>query len=55
MMKHQIPTEQINHHRRRCGIKTLTIGEIRVFVDWIGIGIRKESKIIMIEYDFDIL
>ena len=36
-------------------ISLLKIGEIRVVVDWIGIGIRKESNIIMIEHNFDIL
>ena len=53
MMKHHIPTEQISRHRRRCSMKIIAIGEIRVVVDWIGI--RKESKIIMIEHSFDIL
>ena len=55
MMKHQMPTEQINCPIRMCDMTTLAIGEIRVVVDWIGIGIRKESKIIMIEHNFDIL
>ena len=55
MMKHQMPTEEINCHIRRCDIKTPEIGEIRVVVDWIGIGIRKESQVIMIEHNFDIL
>ena len=55
MMKHQMSTEQINCHRRMCDMKTLAIGEIRVVVDWVGIGIRKESKLIMIEHNFDIL
>ena len=52
-MKHHMPTEKINCHRRRCSMKILAIREIRVVVDWIGI--RKESKIIMIERSFDIL
>ena len=55
MMNHQMPTEQINHHIGRCDTKTLAIGERRVVVDCIDIGIRKESKILMIEHDFDTL
>ena len=55
MMKHQISIEQINHHIRRYDKKKSAIGERRVVVDWIDIGIIKESKIIMIEYNFDIL
>ena len=55
MMKHQMPTEEINHHRRRCDTKTSAIGERKVVVDWIDIEIRKESKIIMIEHNFDTL
>ena len=54
-MKHRIPTEQISHHRRRCDTKIPAIVDISVVVDWIGIGIRKESKIIFIEHNFDIL
>ena len=34
-------------------MKRIPIGEIRVVVDWIGI--IKESTIIMIEHNFDIL
>ena len=55
MMKHQMPKEQIKHHIRRCDTKTSAIGEIRVVVDWVDIGIRKESNIITIEHNFDIL
>ena len=36
-------------------MKILTIGDIRVVVDWVDIGISDESKIVMIEYYFDIL
>ena len=42
MMKHQIPTEQIKHHRRSRDMKIIAIGERRVVVDWVAIGIRKE-------------
>ena len=45
MINHKIPTEQINYHRRRCDMKTPSIGEISVVIDWIDIGISKESKI----------
>ena len=55
MMKHQISIEQINHHIRRYDTKTSAIGERRVVVDWIDIGIIKESNIITIEHKFDIL
>ena len=54
-MKHQMPIEEINYHIRKCDMKTPSIGEISVVIDWIDIGISKESKIIMIEYNFDIL
>ena len=54
-MKHQISIEHINHHIRRYDTRTSEIGERRVVVDWIDIGIIKELKIIMIEYNFDIL
>ena len=54
-MKHQIPIEQINHHIRRYDTKTIAIGERRVVIDWIDILISKESNIIMIEHNFDIL
>ena len=55
MINHQMPTEQINCHRRRCSTKTPEIGERRVVIYWIDIGISKESEIIVIEHDFDIL
>ena len=55
MMKHHISIEQINHHIKRYDTKTSATGERRVAVDWIYIGIIKESKIIMIEYNFDII
>ena len=55
MMKHHMPTEQINHHKRRCDTKILATEERRVVVVWIDTGIMNESKIIMIEHNFDIL
>ena len=40
---------------RRCYMKILSVGERRVVRDWVNIGTRNESKIKMIEHNFDIL